>query len=507
MKNFNKVIFSLILPLLLTLPSCVSETVPPDETEAETETAVETEAVVVFESDFAAQKAVNEALVLPLPSPLYEEEDLLAFSQFQSELSPKLSGVTAENAWELLEEINSVVGGMRVKSVDIPTVYINAPAIYMDYAPTSVVVIEPNGKYLTDSNAEIKVRGNSTSGSPKQPYNIKFAEKENFLGMGKGRKWVLLAEMFDKTMMRNKLALDFAGKLRLMYVPKCEYVDVYVNDVYMGVYLCTEAVTDGRKKADIDVENGDFLLELEDTRYEYDEVYFTTDAGVRLKINKPEEATTADVKNAMKTLNNIEEKIKTGDMDVYSEYVDVDSFVDYYVYMEYFKNIDAYFSSTRYILKDGKLLAGIPWDNDLSMGNANPYIDEEKYRFYCNVQGRGDGSEDSAQGLWDEFEWFEMLWEDEDFRELVYARWAELREMFVNLYEENDYGEARMDLILSEYADNFARNYDECGWRMGSAYSAYERRPDKTYEENVRFLREWLERRVYAVDEIFMYDD
>ncbi len=501
----RKIIMTVLSLLLLTLPSCVSENIPTEETVPETE--AETEPMILFESDFAAQKAVNEALALPLPSSLYMDEDLAEYSSFQSGISSKIGEVTAENAGELLGEIKEVIGGMRLKEVGIPTFYINSPEIYMEYSPASVVMIEPDGKFIRDDSAEVKVRGNSTASSPKQPYNIKFSEKESVLGMGKGRKWILLADMFDKTLMRNKLALDFAGKLRLMYVPECEYVDVYVNNQYMGVYLCTEAVTDGKNKADIDVENGDFLLELEDTRYDYNEVYFTTDSGVRLKINKPEEADDSDAELARSTLNMIEEKMKTGDMDVYSGYVDVDSFVDYYVYMEYFKNIDAYFSSTRYILKDGKLCAGVPWDNDLSMGNANPYIDEEKYRFYCNVQGRGDKSEDSAQGYWDEFEWFEILWEDEDFRELVYARWAELRDDFVNLYSDNGLGKAQIDLILDEYGDDFARNYEECGWRVNSAYSAYERRPDKTYEENVNFLREWLERRVYAVDEIFMYDD
>lgn len=102
--------------------------------------------------------------------------------------------------------------------------------------------------------AQVKVRGNWTTVYDKKPLRIKFDEKQSMLGLNDGgeyRNWVLLAEYKDCSMLRNKTALsvsrDILGRDGL-YAADAEFVEVYINGKYRGVYLLTEMqqVNEGR---------------------------------------------------------------------------------------------------------------------------------------------------------------------------------------------------------------------------------------------------------------------
>ena len=102
-------------------------------------------------------------------------------------------------------------------------------------------------------------------------------------------------------------------------------------------------------------------------------------------------------------------------------YFDFASFVNVYLTLEYTKNLDSNSFSTRYFIKDNKIYAGPVWDFDLSSGNVSDRVDEEGYRIYLNIQGRGDNSYDSTRGLWNREGWFKALFEYEEFSEMVTA--------------------------------------------------------------------------------------
>lgn len=459
---------------------------------------------ITFESDYEARKAVYNAIQLPLSSSAYTDESLKVYMELTREVSSAMSKITASDAAGWIEKINVTIDSFNYKEGPLPTIYIkneDGSVHSSAYHNAVITFIDSSGSAFTDKSAQIKLRGNSTRGAEKPPYTIKFTEKQAFLGMDAGRKWILLAEAFDKTMMRNKLAFDFAQKLRFDFSPQCEYVDVYVDGDYRGVYLLTEAVTDGRKRVDIDVDKGDFLLELESDRSAEGVIYIKSPGGVRFKINKPEELGTETVERIKETISSIEEAIKTGDIEHYSAVADIDSFVDFYIFKEYFKDVDAYYSSTRFYIKNGKLYAGPPWDNDLSCGNASYQMQEIKYKSYCNYKPYGTGSFDSADGEWNDFGWFAMLWADDDFKKLVYERWKELRPAVINIYEENELGQSRIDCLLDEYGDDFERNYTV--WDIRKHYSIYENQQNGLYDDHLAFLREWLEKRASVVDELF----
>ena len=236
--------------------------------------------------------------------------------------------------------------------------------------------------------------------------------------MEKSKKWVLLANAFDKTLLRNKMALDFALLLNFPYSPEAVFVEVYLDGRYRGLYLLTEAVNEGKNRVSMNVYKGDFLFEHDTTRFEIGRVYIETKRGMRFKIEEPKEPTARQISSVRGYLLQIESAIESRDIEKISRYIDVPSFVDFYVLMEHFKDVDGWFSSMYFYLKDGKMYAGPVWDMDLSSGNVSAEVDEDKYRTYCNLPGFGTGSHDSADGIWMRYGWLDILMDCESFSSL-----------------------------------------------------------------------------------------
>ena len=140
----------------------------------------------------------------------------------------------------------------------LPILYINVEGkssarSKLEYKKAYVKIV-PNEKYadatVYEGDAEIKARGNATYNLPKKPYKIKLDKSTDLFGMGKSKHWVLLAQYFDESLMRNKVAYDFSG---VMGLPYCEstWVDVVFNGKYIGVYQLCEQIRIGESRLNI----------------------------------------------------------------------------------------------------------------------------------------------------------------------------------------------------------------------------------------------------------------
>ena len=109
------------------------------------------------------------------------------------------------------------------------------------YVDATVSIKDTDGSLLEDS-AVFKVRGNSTAlaGIHKKAFTFKFPKKKDVLGMGKGKKWALLANTFDPTLMRNYIAFDLAQKLGIEYTSNQKVVELWVDNSFRGCYLLLE---------------------------------------------------------------------------------------------------------------------------------------------------------------------------------------------------------------------------------------------------------------------------
>ncbi len=286
------------------------------------------------------------------------------------------------------------------------------------------IVIFDNGEEVVDAELEyIKGRGNSTWGLKKKPYNIKFESKTDLFGMGKAKKWSLLANYLDLSDMRNHIAYDLAERVGLLYTSKHISVDLYIDGDYYGNYLLCESVEVGSTRVDIadlegDTEDanendldeyslggaqesnyknlvagsqkwveipenpenitGGYLLEFElPNRYVSEVSGFITDRNQAIVLKAPEYASEAQVKYISALYQEFEDALysETGYNELgrhYTEYIDVESFVKMYVFQEYVKNLDAGLTSF-YIYKDSDsdlFVASPVWDFDYALGNS-----------------------------------------------------------------------------------------------------------------------------------------
>ena len=144
-------------------------------------------------------------------------------------------------------------------SAEIPAVYITTESGSLNYIhsnkenkePGNIRIYENGKQTLNSALKQIKGRGNSTWGLEKKPYNIKFDKKTDLFGMGKAKKWTLLANHYDRSLIRNIAAYELAQRIGLPYTCLYQPVDLYINGTYLGNYLVTESVEVGATRVDI----------------------------------------------------------------------------------------------------------------------------------------------------------------------------------------------------------------------------------------------------------------
>jgi hypothetical protein len=275
---------------------------------------------------------------------------------------------------------------VRVSSfTGLPIVFINtngnAPIDSKDnYVDGTIRVVE---NFVTTTSGEMKIkgRGNSTWGLPKKPYKIKFDKKTSLLSEPADKEWVLLANYTDKTSLRNETAF-FIGRLSVLdWTPRTHFVEVFINDVYNGTYQLCEQVKIANDR--VNVTDDGYLMEVDQlSRLDPGDVYFQT-PRLLFNIKEPDVEMDSERYNWIKNyVTNVENLLYNENFDAltgYAQYVDIPSFVDWYLINEITKNNDAIMFSSCYmhIAPNGKLKMGPLWDYDIALGNVN-YNNNEK---------------------------------------------------------------------------------------------------------------------------------
>lgn len=380
---------------------------------------------------------------------------------------------------------------------DVPKIIINTnTSITRDaYSACSITVVdEEGGEYenIVDDAASVKIRGNSTSSADKKPYNIKFSSKTDVLGMGKAKKWCLLANCYDKTLIRNAVVFDIAKELGVPYTLDYRFVDVYVNNELMGSFLLTEAVEVDSNRVDIDTDNNEYLLELDWNPEDEDCYYFTSYNGqLKFAINEPEkeDLTQEQIDYVEGLVADAESALRSGDYEEVQKYFDIESMSNFYLLLEFFRNVDVNTSSTRFHIKNGKIYGGPAWDFDLSSGNYNA-------NYYTGMYSSNGTCYKGLHAT--SMKWFGKLTGYAEFQNQVVEKFQANYALFENIFMDNGLGQNRIDTMLETYEATFSRNHNEAGWTPDKVYNSslqLERTPDATYEANVEYYRDWLEGR------------
>ncbi|MBR5682135.1 MAG: CotH kinase family protein [Ruminococcus sp.] len=187
--------------------------------------------------------------------PVYAEAVLSSADSYEAETVPLsvLSIETKSKDKNAMDFYTEPVAAHVVKLLNSWGNECDAPAPY--YVDCTVSLKGSDGNVqLSPADAQVKVRGNFTTMYPKKPLRIKFAEKQNLLGLNEGsafRNWLLLAEYKDCSMLRNKATL-YAARHILgadgLYAADADFVRVEINGEYMGLYLLTEMQQTDRKR-------------------------------------------------------------------------------------------------------------------------------------------------------------------------------------------------------------------------------------------------------------------
>lgn len=314
----------------------------------------------------------------------------------------------------------------RYQNIPVVRIVTDAGAGIYDkknYVPGTITITDPERLYSDvetfTGRMGIRGRGNSTWSFPKKPWKVKLDEKASIFGMAADKEWCLLANYSDRTLLRNVVAMHLSGICGFSWTPYMYSVEVYLNDEYQGVYTFCEHKKVSEARVDIDVDAGDVYLEIEQQQDET--TCWWTGMGVPMMFSDPEEPSAELLSEVKQWFADFESSLYSSSFadpeKGYAAYIDVDSFIDYYIVQELAKNTDGNLRKSSFITKKkgGKLEMYHLWDFDLTFGNSGWLANPEG--FYIK-----DYKPDCSPGD----NWYNRMFRDPAFAARVKARWNEL---------------------------------------------------------------------------------
>ena len=352
---------------------------------------------------------------------------------------------------------------------------------------------------LSGAAAKIRGRGNGTWTYNKKSYRLHFEHKQNLLGLGaaEDRTWILMANHADRSMLRNYLAVDLINRIPGMtFNNSARHVEVYLNGQYHGVYLLAEQIQVDAHRVDIgldalsdpETEDAGFLVEMDEYATEEQHHFFVEGKAYLIKNDIRNDAQFDYIKNY---ITKVDSAVRAGDREALETLVDLDSFVNGYIVEEFFKNLDAGWSSFYMHKKPGeKMVIGPLWDFDLGMGNNISLDNGAPEGIYV---GRELGFDQRHV-------WYTQITNYEWFRELA-------AEHFFELLPYIDETIAHAKTFLDMPTDAFDRNYEV--WPMSERFWHFTEEIFSltTWHAHAEHLCNWLQVRRDWLNEYFRRDD
>ena len=216
---------------------------------------------------------------------------------------------------------------------------------------------------------EIAGRGNSTWEAEKKPYRLKLTAQQNLLDMGAAKDWILLADDFDSSHIRNKAAYDFAREIGAAFSPEAQWVDFYANGEYLGLYLLTERNQIHPQRVAIPEEES-FLVSMEwPARTQWEQLPNVVSQRGNLLMIRQNGLGQGRLRQVWQSAENAiyaDDGIDPVTGKHWRELIDVDSWAEQYLLREVFADGDACAMSQffYYTQSVGRLYAGPLWDMD-----------------------------------------------------------------------------------------------------------------------------------------------
>ena len=365
--------------------------------------------------------------------------------------------------------------------------------------------------HLTDTpalatSALINIRGRSSREFNKKSYRITLIyddgtnNNQSVMGMDAHHEWVLHGPFLDKSLIRNYMWYNISGEC-MEYAPNVRFCEVVINGSYQGLYLMTESITKGydgsRLTMEVEKKGSTFsgyVLRVNDS-YPFEDTtsvihsYGNYAYVARIPVEVVYPGTihqTAEIRRAIELeFSAFEKALYSYDYDSeeygYTKWIDIPSFVDYYILNEFTCNIDAGRLST-YVYKDiSEKYKICVWDFNNTCDN---YIETRVNPYNFDTQNRL---------------LYHMLCRDEDFTEAIITRYKKLRQGVLS----EEYLMNYIDKTVAYLGPAIDRNFDKWGYSFLAGYSLLkgEDREICSYEEAISQLKEFLIRRGNWMDQ------
>lgn len=407
------------------------------------------------------------------------------------------------------------------------TINTNGSTIVDEPKIDSEIIISIADQVTYQGSIGIEIRGASSQTFPKKAYGLETRDENNedinvsLLGMPEEEDWILYAPYSDKTLMRNMLIYDLSRDMD-RYASRSIFVDLTVNDEYKGIYVFMEKLKRDSERIAInklkDDENsgedvtGGYILKIDKVAGSnlgdgYNNLNsFTSQqeplsAAIGQEINflyeyPDAEDITAEQKTYISTyIADFENALVSSDFTDenigYAAYIDVVSFIDFFLLNEFSNNVDGYRLST-YLQKDKnqKLKMGPIWDFNLGFGNAN-YCDGSSTNVWAYKF-----NERCSNDFWQVPFWWHRFLQDPAYVAQLKDRWLVLRGNILS--ESSILGKIDTYYDTLENAGSIEQNFNK--WNVLGTYVWPNSYVGNTYNEEIDYLKNWIEDRLVWMD-------
>lgn len=363
-------------------------------------------------------------------------------------------------------------------------------------------VIGTDGSVLQDT-AGLRLRGNASINFPKKPYQLKFVRKHHILGSpAKAKKWTLINNYGDKTLMRNIVAFHVSECSRLTYTPFCEAVDVFVNGEYKGCYQFCDKIEVRKGRIDIaemdstdlsgEALSGGYMWEIDGYAYNEPQPYYTPQ-GMPINLHDPEDDDILQVQRQYfeNYFASLESAVyASSDINrTWRSYIDFPSFARYFLTNEVCGNPDVFWSTYMYKQRgDRKAYTGPVWDFDIAFDNDHRIYPISSHSTF--IYGGAYNAEAFAKHI---------LFADTQSREDLLNEWHLMRNHGITVEELLAFVDSVADALNASQRLNFLR------WQILSQRVHENPVALGSYTAEVNRLKQFISMRVSQMDRFLGY--
>ncbi len=414
---------------------------------------------------------------------------------------------------QLLADLGTAID-KKAQLTNLPSFYITTsePVASKDISVKGKLYIA-GADTLADDSIEIRGRGNGTWYMAKKPYRIKLNSKANLLGMpAKDKTWPILAHYADKSLIRNALALKISTICDIYFSPSFRFVDVVLNNDFIGNYLVTDQVEVSGDRVDItkqkstdtqlpDIEGG-YLLEIDGyANYStavpgasFPEGFLSVNnTTVSIKYPKDDEINQQQRDYIINYFNKFETLIlnykKGNSLDSIRKYLDIDAMINWYIASELTANPDCFWSMN--LMKDrGKtqFTFGPMWDYDIAFANDRRLGDTRNELMLYHAHQYGSFGT-MAKAL-------KRLFTCPEINERLRNRWIEIRDK-----QLRDRVASFIDSTETLLDASQRLNYER--WPTLNTITHLELTTRGSFEAEVEFVRNYMSDHITSLDSIF----